>query len=50
MVSHILRGKPLSSMKTKLRSIKGADPTTERIILEILNTGSSKYYEKLLID
>lgn len=42
--------KSLSSMKTELQTLKGVGPTTERIILEILNTGGSKYYEKLLID
>ena len=40
--------KPLSTMKDKLRLIKGIGPTTEKIILEILNNGTSSYYEKLL--
>ena len=39
---------PLSSMKNRLQTIKGVGPTTEKIILEILETGSSTYYEKLL--
>ncbi len=39
---------PLSTMKKELRKLKGVGPTTERIILEILETGSSSYYEKLL--
>ena len=39
---------PLSSIKGELKQIKGVGETTERIILEILNTGRSKYYEKLL--
>jgi len=39
---------PLSSMKKDLRRINGVGPTTERIILEILETGTSSYYEKLL--
>jgi DNA repair photolyase len=39
---------PLSSMKGNLRQINGVGPATERIILEILETGSSSYYEKLL--
>ena len=39
---------PLSSMKTKLQSIRGVGSFTEKIILEILETGSSSYYEKLL--
>ena len=39
---------PLSSMKNELRKIRGVGEVTERIILEILNTGNSSYYEKLL--
>ena len=39
---------PLSKMKNDLRRINGVGPTTEKIILEILETGSSSYYEKLL--
>jgi DNA repair photolyase len=39
---------PLSKMKGNLRSIKGIGPTTERIILEILDKGKSSYLEKLL--
>jgi hypothetical protein len=39
---------PLSSIKNGLRQIKGVGEVTERIILEILNTGNSSYYEKLL--
>lgn len=39
---------PLPIIKDKLRDIKGVGKTTERIILEILNTGSSSYYENLL--
>ncbi|MCK4365151.1 MAG: radical SAM protein [Thermoplasmatales archaeon] len=39
---------PLSNMKKDLRRINGVGPTTERIILEILETGTSSYYEKLL--
>jgi hypothetical protein len=38
----------LSNMKTKLQSIRGVGNVTEKIILEILETGSSSYYEKLL--
>ena len=38
---------PLSTMKGKLRTPKGIGPTTERIILEILRTGKSTYYNKL---
>jgi DNA repair photolyase len=39
---------PLSTMKGELRKLKGIGKTTEGIILEILETGSSSYYEKLL--
>jgi len=39
---------PLSSIKNELQQIKGVGEVTERIILEILNTGNSSYYEKLL--
>jgi DNA repair photolyase len=39
---------PLSNMKRDLRRINGVGPTTEKIILEILETGTSSYYEKLL--
>jgi len=39
---------PLSGMKGSLRSIKGVGKVTESIIKEILKTGSSQYYEKLL--
>ena len=39
---------PLSNMRGNLTSIKGVGPTTERIILEILDTGRSSYLEKLL--
>jgi DNA repair photolyase len=40
--------KPLSEIKSDLRKIKGVGPTTEKIILEILETKTSKYYEKLV--
>jgi len=39
---------PLSAMKGELRKLKGVGRTTEGIILEILETGNSSYYEKLL--
>ena len=39
---------PLSTMTDKLQTLKGVGNTTERIILEILRTGSSSYYEQLL--
>ena len=39
---------PLSNIKYDLRSIKGVGATTEKIIMEILETGTCKYYEKLM--
>lgn len=39
---------PISNVKYDLRSIKGVGPTIEKIILEILDTGTCKYYEKLM--
>jgi len=39
---------PLSTMLDKLDTIKGVGKTTENIIREILNTGSSTFYEHLL--
>jgi hypothetical protein len=39
---------PLSNMKDELQKLKGVGKATEGIILEILETGSSSYYEKLL--
>ncbi len=39
---------PLSTMKRELQKLKGVGRTTERLILEILETGTSSYYEKLL--
>lgn len=40
---------PLSTMEGDFRKIKGVGKATEGIIQEILKTGSSSYYEKLLI-
>lgn len=39
---------PLSDMKGDLQRLKGVGSVTEKIILEILKTESSSYYEKLL--
>ena len=41
--------KPIPSMKFNLRKIQGVGKVTEKIIWEIIDTGSCKYYEKLLI-
>jgi DNA polymerase/3'-5' exonuclease PolX len=38
---------PLSDLENDLRKIKGVGNVTERIILEIIKTGTSSYYEKL---
>ena len=35
-------------MKTRLQTLKGVGKTTERLILEILETGDSEYYQSLL--
>jgi DNA repair photolyase len=40
--------KPLSTMKNKLREIKGVGEKTEKIILEILETKNSAYYNDLI--
>ena len=40
----------ISTMKNDLQSIKGVGKVTEKIILEILETKTSEYYEKLLIN
>ena len=39
---------PLSSIKRELKKIGGVGKVTENIILEILKTGNSSYYKKLL--
>ena len=39
---------PLSVMLYKLQTIKGVGKTTEKILQEIIKTGSSTYYERLL--
>lgn len=39
---------PISTMRDDLKSLQGIGKFTESIILEILETGSSSYYEKLL--
>jgi len=40
--------KPLSAMKNRLREIKGVGEKTENIILEILETKNSAYYNSLM--
>jgi DNA repair photolyase len=39
---------PLSEMANKLQTIRGVGASTEKIIQEILSTGSSVYYKQLL--
>jgi len=39
---------PLSSLRGELQKLKGVGRTTERIILEILDSGRSSYLDKLL--
>lgn len=40
--------KPVRNLEFSLQGLRGVGPTTERIIQEILRTGTSSYYEKLL--
>jgi hypothetical protein len=40
--------KPLSSIRGGLKGIKGVGEKTEKIILEILETGNSSYYEEYI--
>lgn len=39
---------PLTEFKGSLRQLKGVGKVTERVIKEILNTGTSRYYESLM--
>jgi len=39
---------PISELKNRLRQVKGVDTTTEVLVLEILETGTSLQYAKLL--
>lgn len=39
---------PISELKHSLQDIQGIGPVTEKIIKEILETGTSSYYEQLL--
>ncbi|MCP4599686.1 MAG: radical SAM protein [Proteobacteria bacterium] len=39
---------PISNIKGNLQQLKGVGEVTERIILEILETGSSSYYKSLM--
>jgi DNA repair photolyase len=41
---------PLSAVRTKLRGLSGVGPSTERLIREILDTGTSRLYERLLVE
>lgn len=41
---------PITEYRNKLTTLKGIGPVTEKIILEIMETGTSKYYEKLLLN
>ena len=40
---------PITEYRNKLQNLSGVGSVTEKIILEILETGTSGYYEKLLI-
>ena len=39
---------PITEMKQGLQELKGIGPTTEKFIREILETGKSSYYERLM--
>ena len=39
---------PILEYRYKLKTLKGVGPVTEKIILEILDSGTSKYYERLI--
>ena len=39
---------PIRELEFSLRNLKGVGPTTERIVQEIIRTGKSTYYDKLL--
>lgn len=41
---------PLSAIRTRLRGLSGVGPSTERLIREILDTGTSRLYERLLVE
>ena len=41
---------PLTAIRKELTQIRGVGPTIKKIIWEILDTGSSKYYERLLVN
>jgi DNA repair photolyase len=41
---------PLSELKGRLQELNGIGETTERVVLEILETGKSSYYEQLLAE
>ncbi len=39
---------PVSTLRNRLQTLKGVGKATEKIIIDILDTGSSAYYEELL--
>ena len=39
---------PISSLRDQLRRLPGVGPVTERLILEVLETGTAEEYERLL--
>ena len=40
---------PLETMRSELKGIAGVGSVTERLLREIIDTGSSGYYERLLL-
>ena len=41
---------PIRNIEFSLQTLSGVGPTTEKIIQEIIRTGTSSYYERLLIE
>ncbi|MCP4405166.1 MAG: hypothetical protein GY801_48670, partial [bacterium] len=39
---------PVSTLRNRLQTLKGVGKATEKIVIDILDTGSSAYYEELL--
>jgi len=40
--------RPISEIRNSIRNLKGVGPFTQKLILEILDTGNCKYYEDLI--
>ena len=40
--------RPITELRNRLKTINGVGPESEKVIKEIMNSGTSQYYEKLL--